>query len=115
MKLQSNANSALIISNYPFQIQVNACSVFLLRHYRRTLFIKFIHSLFDTRTIWKPSSENATLFTVLERIPCGHSRPTVTVTSTSACLTGTWIMHKCGGAETKSRARAPRKGRGLTN
>lgn len=87
MKLQSNANSALIISNYPFQIQVNACSVFLLGHYRRTLFIKFIHSLFDTRTIWKPSSENATLFTVLERIPCGHSRPTVTVTSTSACLT----------------------------
>lgn len=55
MKLQNNANSALIISNYPFQIQVNACSVFLLRHYR-TLFIKLMHSLFDTRTIWKPSS-----------------------------------------------------------
>lgn len=88
MKLQNHANSALIISKYPFQIQENACSVFPLRH-DRTLFIKFIHSLFDTRTIWKPSSENATLFTVLERIPCGHSRPTVTVTSTSACLTGT--------------------------
>lgn len=65
MKLQNNADSALIISKYPFPIQVNACSVFPLRH-DRTLFIKFIHSLFDTRTIWKLSSENATLFTVLE-------------------------------------------------
>lgn len=64
--------------------------------------MKFIHSCFDTKTFWKPSSEKATLFTVLERIPCGHSRPTVTVTSTPGCLTGTWVMHKCGGAETKS-------------
>lgn len=72
----------------------------LSKHYR-TLLIKFIHSFFENKTFWNPSSEKATLFTVLERIPCGHSRPTVTVISTPGCLTGTWVMYKCGGAGTK--------------
>lgn len=99
MKLQNMAISALIISSSPFQIQ-HFSFFFLSKHYR-TLFIKFIHSFFDIKTFWKPSSEKATLFTVLERNPCGHSRPTVTVTSTPGRLTGTWVMHKCGGAETK--------------
>lgn len=102
MKVQNMANPALSIRSYPFQIQVNPPLFFFSPNTTELFSMKFIHSCFDTKTFWKPSSEKATLFTVLERIPCGHSRPTVTVTSTPGCLTGTWVMHKCGGAETKS-------------